>query len=136
SLSGVRRSLRWAPLRRRPLLGALRPTILIPPDLDRPEAIERLRLSLVHELAHAERADPWFAWAGALAQAVWFPVPWVWWITRQMRLDQEFLVDRIAASEFGPFGSYATSLVELADARSERRAPAARPTLLGAGSAL
>lgn len=98
------------------LLGVLRPLILIPPELDRPEAREPLRLSLLHELAHAERHDPWFNLAGSLAQAAWFFLPLVGWVRVRMRLDQEFLADRHAARGFGAVGAYASSLVALADA--------------------
>jgi hypothetical protein len=108
------------------LLGVVQPAILIPPELDRPESGEHLRLSLLHELAHAERGDAWFSLAGSLAQATWFFLPWVWWMRVQMRLDQEFLADHRASHGFGPFGTYASSLVALADPG---------PVLTGAGPA-
>ena len=96
------------------LLGWLRPAILIPPGLDEPEAADRLRLSLLHELAHAENLDHRFGPAATLAQAIWFFLPPVWWIRDQMKLDQEFLADRRAVAHFGTSGGYASSLVELA----------------------
>src|SRR5262249_33441099 len=139
---GRRPRLRVAsPLRRPVLVGFFRPAILIPPAMDWPGARERLRLSLLHELAHAERADSRFGLAGSLAQATWFFIPWAWWIRHQMRLDQEFLADRCASFGFGPFSDYASSLVDLADPGPSRQAtgpaPASRPsTLWGAGSAL
>lgn len=139
-------------LRRPILLGALRPTIVIPPELEQPEASEQLRLSLSHELAHAEHGDTYWSVAGSLAQAVWFFVPWIWWIQRQMRLDQEFLADHQAAGDFADPGSYASSLVTLADTgpgpAPEKQSepdpvdePPPRPrlrfmTFLGVGSAL
>ena len=96
------------------LVGCLRPTILIPPGLDDPKAGDRLRLSLLHELAHAEGLDHRFGPAATLAQAIWFFLPPVWWIRDQMKLDQEFLADRRAVAHFGTSGGYASSLVELA----------------------
>lgn len=96
------------------LVGLLRPTILIPPELDLPEAVDELRLSLLHELAHAKRNDSWFGLASSLAQILWFFLPPLWWIRAQMRLDQEFLADRLAAGTFGPLPSYASSLVNIA----------------------
>ncbi|MEO6811047.1 MAG: M56 family metallopeptidase [Isosphaeraceae bacterium] len=98
------------------LVGTLRPSILIPVELDRPETFEPLRLSLLHELVHARRRDPWFKMVSDLAQVIWFVLPPLWWIREQMRLDQEFLADQQAAIGFGPFGTYAASLVDLADA--------------------
>lgn len=96
------------------LVGPWHPAILIPTELDQPGAAEPLRLSLLHELVHASRRDPWFRMLGDLAQVVWFALPPLWWIRAQMRLDQEFLADQQAAIRFGPFGTYAASLVDLA----------------------
>jgi hypothetical protein len=96
------------------LVGCLRPTILIPPALDEPSAGDRLRLSLLHELAHAEGLDHRFAPAATLAQGIWFFLPPVWWIRDQLKLDQEFLADRRAVAHFGTSGGYASSLVDLA----------------------
>ena len=122
--SGKRRPLlRVSPRMRRPaLLGVRRPLILIPTALERPEstAREQLRLSLLHELAHAEAADPWFGLLGNLARALWFPVPPLWWIGGQIRNDQEFLADRRAANHFGPPSHYAASLIDIAAHTSSR----------------
>lgn len=108
----------------RPVLaGFLRPVILIPPGLDLPGNRKRLRLSLLHELAHAEGADPGFALVGGLARAFWFFLPPVWWAGAQGRLDQEFLADRRAALGFGPAGDYASSLLELASDRAGSPGP-------------
>jgi hypothetical protein len=106
-------------VRRPVLVGAFRPLILIPPELERPAASGCLRLSLLHELAHAERADPYFGLLGSLARALWFFSPPLWWVSAQVRLDQEFLADRRAAVGFGPVREYASSLLEFASTRSE-----------------
>ena len=116
------------------LLGTFRPTILIPPDLDRPESGPALRLALLHELAHSEGADPWFGLANELASVVWFWLPPLRWIGRQMRLDQEFLADRRAADRLGASSRYASTLVEIAASASLPRAGSSAPA--GAGSAL
>jgi hypothetical protein len=96
------------------LVGWPRSTILIPPALEHPSASVRLRLSLLHELAHAEGADDRFSLASRSAQAFWFFLPPLWWLSEQLRLDQEFLADRRAVENFGTTGGYAASLVELA----------------------
>jgi hypothetical protein len=109
------------------LLGTFRPTILIPPALDAEEpdteadadTNEALRLSLLHELAHAERSDTWFCLLGSLSQAFWFFLPPLWWIRNQMRLDHEFLADRHAAFGFGAAETYASSLLAIAASDSE-----------------
>jgi len=100
---------------RRPVLvGFFRPTILIPTQLDRPDVENRLRLGLLHELAHAEVADHQYAWIAAVMRAVWFFLPQVWWLQSQLRLDAEFLADRRAVEYFGTSRGYAESLVGLA----------------------
>jgi hypothetical protein len=101
------------------LVGGRRPMIVIPVDWDgdehEPGAVDRLRLGMLHELAHAEQRDPAFHWAAGLAQAVWFAIPVAWWLRRQLRVDQEFLADNRAARRFGEASSsYATSLVDTA----------------------
>ncbi len=130
--------LRVTPRLARPvLLGFVRPIILIPTDLDQPDASGPLRLGLLHELAHAGRLDPLFATMGALAQALWFFVPPVWWVRRQMRLDAEFLADRLATDGFGPAVSYASGLVGMAAPDGVANpAPTLLPGPPSAGSAL
>jgi Zn-dependent protease with chaperone function len=103
-------------VRRPALAGSLRPTILLPRGLlEQAGTSEQVRLSLLHELAHASRRDPLHGLIAGLAQAVWFFLPPYWWVRRQMRLDQEFLADHLAASAFGGCATgYASSLVDLA----------------------
>lgn len=106
-----------ARLKRPVLVGLFAPSILIPPEFEEPETHDRLRLGLLHELAHAEVGDPWFRLAGSVAQAFWFFLPPLWWLRAQMRLDQEFLADRRAAQGFGLARDYASSLIEFASSR-------------------
>src|SRR5262249_50692564 len=77
-------------VRRPVLIGLVRPLILIPPELDppapTPEDRDRLRLGLLHELAHAEAGDPWFTLAGHLAQCLLYALPPLWWLVARMRL--------------------------------------------------
>lgn len=95
--------------------GLFRATILIPEALDSDE-VDRdlLRLSLLHEIAHAERSDHWFSSIAGMAQSVWFFLPQVWWLRAQLAIDQEFLADRSAAERFGTSSDYASSLLSMA----------------------
>jgi beta-lactamase regulating signal transducer with metallopeptidase domain len=103
------------------VMGFFRPTILIPRVLDEPGGDpELLRLSLLHEIAHAEQWDPWFGTIASLAQTVWFFLPQIWWLRSQLLIDQEFLADRAAALRYGTSSDYASSLLSLAEARSGR----------------
>jgi beta-lactamase regulating signal transducer with metallopeptidase domain len=132
----VRPRLRVSSRVRRPVLvGVLRQTILIPADLDMPETGQALRLSLLHELAHAKRRDPVFGLGSSLCQSFWFFLPPLWWIRAQMRLDQEFIADRSAAESFGPLQSYASSLVKIASQPVEGTAAPSRGALASGGRA-
>ena len=101
------------------VVGLLHPTILLPSLYDEPGGDpELLRLSLLHEIAHADRRDPWFGAFASLAQTVWFFLPQMWWLRSQLMIDQEFLADRSAASRYGTSSGYAASLLSLARPRS------------------
>jgi beta-lactamase regulating signal transducer with metallopeptidase domain len=102
------------------VVGIRHPTIVIPPTYDEPEtgkATELLRLSLLHEIAHAEQADPWFGTVASLAQTTWFFLPQIWWLRSQLLIDQEFLADKSAAYRYGTSSDYAASLLTLATSR-------------------
>jgi beta-lactamase regulating signal transducer with metallopeptidase domain len=102
------------------VVGVRHPTILIPPSYDEPETetdAELLRLSLLHEIAHAEQADLWFGTIASLAQTTWFFLPQIWWLRSQLLIDQEFLADHFAAYRYGTSSDYAASLLELAGSR-------------------
>ena len=43
----------------------------------------------------------------------------MWWLSRRLRLDHEFLADRRAALAFGPIDRYASSLVSIAAGSAE-----------------
>jgi hypothetical protein len=119
------------------VVGLLRPTILIPPELEDEDGDpERLRLSLLHEIAHVERSDHRHGMVASLAQAVWFFLPHVWWLRSRVLIDQEFLADRMAARRYGTSSGYAASLLTFAQtsSRSTAESQAGGPTLGVSGS--
>jgi beta-lactamase regulating signal transducer with metallopeptidase domain len=102
-------------LRRPAVVGFFRPTILIPASFDAGLGDpDQLRLSLLHEMAHVQQSDHWHGALASLAQTAWFLLPHVWWLRSQLRIDQEFLADRFAASRYGSSSGYAASLLLLA----------------------
>jgi hypothetical protein len=118
-------------VRRPVVVGILRPMILIPPSYDEPETGgELLRLCLLHELAHAEQADPFFGTVACLAQTIWFFLPHVWWMRAQLLIDQEFLADRRAALRYGKPADYAAALLTVAESAPSSM-PEARPRVPG-----
>ena len=94
------------------LVGLFYPTILIPSPYDGAEtSADVLKLSLLHELAHAKQSDPWFGTIASLAQSVWFFLPQIWWLRSQLIMDQEFIADHAASQQFGTSSAYAASLL-------------------------
>ncbi len=105
----------------RPVLVGFRgPTIVLPDHLDVDDGSDRLRLCLLHELAHFERGDHWYGLVVSVAQTIWFFVPPLWWLRSRLLVDQEFLADRAAAQEFGNDSSYAASLLSVAELAVDR----------------
>jgi beta-lactamase regulating signal transducer with metallopeptidase domain len=76
--------------------GLLRPTVVVPAALCDPPALEKLRWVFAHELTHLERRDALSGLLFSLGQALFFYLPWFWWIRRQVRLCQEFVADAAA----------------------------------------
>ena len=93
--------------------GLWRPTILLPAGLARTSDDKTLRWVFAHELAHLRRGDPWTCFWFGLAGALFFPLPWFWWLKRQVGLCQEYLADAAAAGLAARVEDYAEFLVSL-----------------------
>jgi beta-lactamase regulating signal transducer with metallopeptidase domain len=93
--------------------GLRRPAVLLPEPMEG-AADAQLRWVFAHELTHLRRRDPWSSWGLGLAQAVYFFLPWFWWIRRQVRLCQEYVADAAAAGTGPAADEYAEFLVSLA----------------------
>jgi beta-lactamase regulating signal transducer with metallopeptidase domain len=121
----VRPDVRVSSSVQRPVLvGLRRTTILIPASYEEPDSsAELLRLSLLHELAHADQSDPWFGTIASLAQSVWFYLPHIWWLRSQLIIDQEFMADHAASLRYGTPEGYAASLLALAVSRPAAAEP-------------
>jgi hypothetical protein len=78
--------------------GLWRPTVLIPASFCHPARRDDLRQVLVHELTHLARLDSWSCLLVAVGQAIYFYLPWFWWVRKQVRLCQEFVADAAAAA--------------------------------------
>jgi beta-lactamase regulating signal transducer with metallopeptidase domain len=126
-----------APARRRPRLlvssrlrvpvscGVRRPTVILPAALCRAGDTPALRCVLAHELTHLARRDAWTCLLLALGQAVYFYLPWYWWLRRRVRLCQEFVADAAAARQAAAPADYAQLLLDLSSL------PAAPPCAAG-----
>jgi bla regulator protein BlaR1 len=102
------------------LVGAARPTILLPPSLLDVCTTIDLRLVLAHELAHLKRRDLLWAWLPAVAGGLFFFHPLVWLAGRDGRLAQEMACDELAVRVTGaPALEYGEMVFKIA---SQRRA--------------
>jgi beta-lactamase regulating signal transducer with metallopeptidase domain len=106
--------------------GTLRPVILLP-SCAHWWSDERVRLTLLHELAHVQR---WDCLAQSLALIVcalhWFN-PLAWRMARAMRLDREQACDDLVLGNNGRASSYAEHLVEIASGLRALRASSGVP---------
>jgi beta-lactamase regulating signal transducer with metallopeptidase domain len=104
-------------------MGTLAPIVMVPADADAWDQ-DRRQAVLLHELAHIARRDCLTQMLGAIACAVYWVHPAVWYIARRLRIEREVACDDrvLAAGAHAP--NYAEHLLELAYAWSGRRAPA------------
>ena len=115
--------------------GWRRPAILLPAAAsDWPR--ERMRVVLLHELAHVRRGDWVLQMAAEALRCVWWFNPLAWLVRTRLRRESEQAADDVVLAQGVPAVACATQLVELVrEARKHRRtwlpAPAmARPSHL------
>jgi len=84
---------------------------------------ERLRIVLLHELAHVERADYAVQWLASLACALYWFHPLVWSSASRLRRESELACDDRVLGAGTPASDYAHELLSLArDVRAQRQA--------------
>ena len=112
--------------------GLLRPAVLMPAEADHWPA-ERLRIVLLHELAHVKRRDCLTHMVAQLSCALHWFNPLAWIAARHVRTERERACDDLvlAAGTRGP--DYADQLIEIARVMRAGRFPA---VLAGASLAM
>jgi beta-lactamase regulating signal transducer with metallopeptidase domain len=103
-LTGVRtpiRAVELAGISSPALYGFLRPTLLVPPDLERILEPAQLRHVLLHECAHVRRHDIALNWLMAVLQALHWFNPAVWMAFARLRAERELACDEIALEASG-----------------------------------
>jgi len=81
--------------------GWRRPAVLLPPGLAQTLTPEELRLTLAHEMAHVKRGDLLLALMPALARALFFFHPLVWWASAEWGAAREEACDALAIEATG-----------------------------------
>ena len=109
--------------------GWLRPVVWLPHDAEG-WTPERLRVVLLHEVAHIQRGDwLWQTVASCLCALYWFH-PLAWLLHRRLHLESERACDDCVLQTGVPPASYAQHLLDVARAlKSLRGAPRAAVTM-------
>ena len=93
--------------------GWRRPVIMLPAAASK-WPVERMRVVLLHELAHACRGDWMLQMAAAALRCFWWFNPLAWMVCRRIRRESEHAADDLVLSHGVLPVTYATHLVELA----------------------
>ena len=115
--------------------GWRRPVVMLPASASEWSA-ERMRVVLLHELAHARRGDWMLQMVAEALRCVWWFNPLAWTVRARLRRESEHAADDLVLARGVPATTCATHLIELArEVRKHRRtwlpAPAmARPSHL------
>ncbi len=103
--------------------GILRASILMPADVDAWSA-DRLRIVLLHELAHVKRRDCATHVFAQIACAVYWFNPLAWIAARRLRTERERACDDLVLSAGTRGSDYANELLEVARVMRAGRFPA------------
>ena len=115
------------------LWGFLRPTLLLP-EAALGWSSDRLRVVLLHELAHLRRMDGLGLMIGRIAAAIWWFHPMVWIVERSARRDCERACDDVVLASGERPSRYAEHLLEIAgELPPNAVAPAGALALTGPG---
>jgi len=123
---GVARRLRFLESERMTMpmaCGILKPTVLMPADAVR-WPLERLRIVLLHELAHVKRRDCLTHVVVQLACALYWFNPLAWIAARHIRTERERACDDLVLASGTRGADYAEELLEIARAMRAGRFPA------------
>jgi bla regulator protein BlaR1 len=118
------------------LIGCFFPKLLLPVRSPQASLSDReLRHIFLHELAHLKRGDLFLNWGMALAAALHWFNPVVWYVLRRMRLERELACDSIVLQTSDPAEAhaYGETILKLLQGQGRRAASSAlvTPAMVG-----
>ena len=116
-------------------VGLLRPIIVVPSALAESAGVGDRDAILLHELCHVRRCDYVWQLLGRAVSAVFWPLPPVWWMRREIASAREDAVDQLCVEHLGGPRQYCRTLIDVAGAQMGR-AVAARGVAMSSGSAI
>jgi len=102
--------------------GVLRPSVLMPADADTWPA-HRLRVVLLHELAHVKRRDCLTHLVAQIVCAAYWFNPLAWMAVRRLRAERERACDDLVLAAGTPGPDYADELLDIARVMQSQRFP-------------
>ena len=99
------------------MIGFLKPVILLPAAMVNNLSPEQLEAILLHELAHIRRNDYLLNIFQSIVETILFFNPFVWWISRNIRLEREHCCDDLVIAGTVQPMHYAKALVALEEYR-------------------
>lgn len=99
------------------MIGFLRPVILLPAAMVNNLAPDQLEAILLHELAHIKRNDYLLNIFQSIVETILFFNPFVWWISKNIRLEREHCCDDLVIAGTVQPLQYARALVALEEYR-------------------
>jgi beta-lactamase regulating signal transducer with metallopeptidase domain len=99
------------------MIGFLKPVILLPVAMFNNLTAEQLEAILLHELAHIKRNDYLLNIFQSIVETILFFNPFVWWISKNIRLEREHCCDDLVLTNQVQPLHYAKALVALEEYR-------------------
>lgn len=99
------------------MIGVLKPVILLPVAMLSQLSTEQLEAILLHELAHIKRNDYLLNIFQSIVETLLFFNPFVWWISKNIRLEREHCCDDLVVAHTAHPLHYAKALVALEEYR-------------------
>lgn len=84
------------------IFGVIRPTIILPLEIEKMISPKEMQYILLHELTHYKNRDILMNYIGCIFRTIYWFHPLVWYGFRQMQIDREIFCDRLVLKKIEP----------------------------------